>query len=64
MAVDLKNIPKTCISSTPPRLSRWMVVLVILVGLSILLSRLLTGKNNMWLSVGIDLLPENSASLN
>ena len=45
-----------------------MVVLVILVGLSILLSRLMTGKNNMWLSVGIDLLPdllpENSASLN
>lgn len=53
MAVDLKNIPKTCIRSTPPRLSRWMVVLVILVGLSILLFRLLTGKNNMWLSVGI-----------
>lgn len=53
MPVDLKNIPETCIRPTPPRLSRWMGVFVILVGLSIFLSRLLTGKNNMWLSVGV-----------
>lgn len=53
MAVDLKNIPDTCIRPTPPRLSRWIVFLIFLIGLSIVYSRLVTGENNVLVSVGI-----------
>lgn len=56
MPVDLKNIPDASLRPTPPRLSRWMMSLVILVGFSVVLSRLLTGKNNLWLSAGIPCL--------
>lgn len=56
MSVDLKNMPDVSIRPAPPKLVRWMVVLLIITGFSIVLSRLMTGKNNLWLSAGIPVL--------
>lgn len=56
MPVDLKSIPDVSIRMAPPKLARWIVVLIIMIGLSMVISRVLTGKNNAWISVGIPAL--------
>ncbi|HFK4762020.1 TPA: hypothetical protein ACG0MZ_003583 [Citrobacter farmeri] len=53
MPVNLKNIPEPRVRPSLPKFGRALMVLVILIGLSIVLSRLLTGKNNEWFSVGV-----------
>mgnify|MGYP003365638943 CR=1 FL=1 len=56
MPVDLKNMPDISIRPSPPKLARWMMVLVILIGLSIVISRMVSGENNAWLTVGFPAL--------
>ena len=56
MPVDLKNMPDISIRPLPPKLARWMMVLVIIIGLSIALSRLLNGENHLWITVGFPAL--------
>ncbi|MEB7276925.1 hypothetical protein NEN81_00980 [Enterobacter asburiae] len=51
MPVDLKNIPEPSVRPAPPKFVRALMVLIILIGLSITLSRLFTGNNNVWFSV-------------
>ena len=51
MPVDLKNMPDVSIKPAPPKFVRWMVVLMILTGFSVVISRLVTGKNNVLLTV-------------
>ncbi|WP_185922713.1 hypothetical protein [Hafnia paralvei] len=53
MSVDLKNMPDVSVRHASPKFARWMVVLVILIGFSIVISRMVTGKNNVWLTVGV-----------
>ena len=56
MSVDLKNIPDISVRPSPPKLTRWMAVLVILIGLAVVVFRLMTGENNPWLTVGLPAL--------
>lgn len=53
MSVDLKNMPDVSVRPASPKFARWMVVLMILIGFSIVISRLVTGKNNVLLTVGV-----------
>lgn len=53
MPVDLKNMPDVSVRPASPKFARWMVILMILIGFSIVISRLVTGKNNAWLTVGL-----------
>lgn len=53
MPVDLKNMPDVSVRPASPRFSRWIVVLMILIGFSLVISRLAAGKNNAWLTVGV-----------
>lgn len=52
MPVDLKNMPDVSARPASPKFSRWMMVLMILIGFCIVISRLVTGKNNVLLTVG------------
>lgn len=56
MTVDLKNMPDISIRPSPPKPVRWIVALIILIGLSIVISRLVSGKNHLWLTVGLPAL--------
>lgn len=53
MPIDLKNMPDVSVRPASPKFARWMVVLMILIGFSIVISRLVTGKNNALLTVGV-----------
>lgn len=53
MPVDLKNMPDVSVRPASPRFARWMVVLMILIGFNVVISRLVSGKNNTWLTVGV-----------
>ena len=52
MPVDLKNMPDVSARPASPKFARWMMVLMILIGFCIVISRLVTGKNNVLLTVG------------
>ncbi|MBS0846758.1 hypothetical protein [Citrobacter sp. JGM124] len=45
MPVDLKNRPDVSIRPAALKYARWMVVLMILTGFSVVISRLVTGKS-------------------
>ena len=56
MPVDLKNMPGVSIRPSPPKFVRWVLVLIILIGLSVMTSRIVNGNNNLWLTVGLPVL--------
>ncbi len=54
MPVDLKNMPDVSVRPASPRFARWIVVLMILIGFNVVISRLVSGKNNTWLPVNAE----------
>ena len=53
MPVDLRNMPGVRVRPNPPKIARWVSVLVILIGAGVVISRLMTGNNNLWIAAGL-----------